>query len=384
MRRLTRREFTATILGLAGAGLLASCSSPAPTAPPTAAPTQPPTAAPKPTTAPAAAPTSAPAAAAASPAATTAPASKPALQSIKLAFVSPSAANSAIWSAKDGGFLEKYGLDAELININNSAQAVPSLLAGDTPINCGLSTTEPIASAIQGSDLVLVATNVNTIPSSVMVVPSIKTVADLKGKRIAVSRFGSASDTAARIFLKKNGLDPEKDATLVQAGGQNEILGAVQGGSADAGVLSPPVTMLARKAGYSELVDLGKLGIEYAFNGVVTTRKYLKEQPQTVENVLKAMIEGLHKFKTDKTFGMAVITNYAKLDDPAVAEDTWQTFLPYLLDKPFPTDGGVKTVLGELSASVPKAADANPKDFYDDSIVRKLETQGFYTQLGIK
>ncbi len=370
MASMTRRELVGALLGLGAAGVLASCSGPSPAAPVTA-----PTPAPKPTAAPAApaaAPTTAPAASGnASP------------TRVRLGFVSPSAANSAIWAAMDGGYLQKYGVDAELVAINNSTQAVPALLAGEMPINCGLSTTEVIASALQGSDLLLIAANVNTIPSSVMASKDIGAVGDLKGKRVAVARLGSASDTAARIYLKRAGLDPTKDVTIVQAGGQNEILGAIQGGSADAGVLSPPVTMLARNAGYKELADLGQMGIEYAFNGVVTRRKTLQEQPQLVENVLKAMIEGIHRLRSDQTFGEAVITHWAQLKDATVAKDTWEEFKPYLLERPYPTVEGVKTVLTELAPQVSQAASADPKSFFDDSILRKLEASGFFSQVGV-
>ncbi len=296
----------------------------------------------------------------------------------KLGSVSVSAANSAIWAAEDGGYLKKYGLDAEVVNIADSTQAVAALLSGEVPLNCGISGTAVVASSLQGSDLVMLGVTVNTFPSSLYAKQSIQSVAGLKGMKIGVSRFGTASDTGGRISLRRNGLDPAKDATFLQFGGLNEILAALQTGQIDAGVLSPPHTVLARAAGFKELVDMGALGIEYFYNGVATTRAFAKQNGTLVENALKALIEGAQRFKTDEAFGKSIVQNRTKLTDASQVEETWRLFATkYLTARAFVTPGGIQTVIDEVAQREPKAQWAKPMDFYDDSFMKKLDESGF-------
>jgi len=297
---------------------------------------------------------------------------------VRLGSVSVSAANAAIWSAEDGGYLKKYGLDAEVANVADSTQAVAALLAGEIPVNCGISGTAVVASVLQGSDLVIIGSTVNTFPSSLYVKSSVTTVAGLRGAKVGVSRFGTASDTAARIALKQGGLDPAKDVTLLQLGGLNEILAGMQSGQIDGGALSPPQTVLARNAGFRELVDVGALGIAYVYNGVATSRSYAQRNPAVIEASLKALIEGAHRFKTDAEWGKSVVAARTKLTDAAQVEETWRLFATkYLQEPPFPTDSALKTVLDELAPTQPKAQSASPATFYDDSYLRRLDQSGF-------
>jgi NitT/TauT family transport system substrate-binding protein len=364
MHTVRRRQILRQALGLAAIGLTSACASPAAT----------PTSRPAATQAPS--PTQAPAAPAAAP--TVAPARVAAR--IKLGWVSVSAANSAIWSADAGGYLKKYGIDNyELVGIQNSPQAVPAIFAGEVPLNCGISSTEVIASAIQGSDLTFLAVTINTFPSSIVGQPGITSVEALKGTRIGVSRFGSASDTAARVYLKRQGLNPNTDVSLLQIGGPAETFAALQSGQIDAGVLSPPVTTQAKRRGFAEIVDIGTLGIEYAYNGVATTRAFVRNNTDLVESVLKAMVEGAHRFKTDADFGKSTIAKRANVDDPEILQETWEPFASeYLRDRPFPTDAGMQTVLDELAPTLEKAKTASPRDFYDDTLLKKLYQSGFF------
>lgn len=341
MMRMDRRRF---LIGLGATGAFASCGG---------------------------APSSVAGSASASPSATAFP-------HVKLGQVSVSAANAGIWSAEEGGYLKKYGVDAEVVFIADSTQGVAALVSGGVPLNCGLSGTAVVASALSGSDLVFHAVTVNTFPSSLYVQPTITSVAGLKGKIIAVSRFGTASDTGGRLALRQNGLDPSKDATFVSLGGLPEILAGLTARQVDAGVLSPPQTIQARQAGFRELFDMGLLGIEYAYNGVVSTRTFARQNPGLLEAVLKAIIEGAHRFKTDPDFGKAVVAKRGNIKDQAVIDESWQVFAKnYLSEPPFPTDGGMKTVLGELSTSNPKAQGVSPATFYDLTTLTKLVDSGF-------
>ena len=383
---MRRRQLLFGLIAVSGTGLLAACA-PAPAAPPTSAPAA--TAEPAAPVSPAAvasAPAASPAAVAASPAGRPVASPSPVAQGapaaigghVKLGAVSFSAANAGIWSADEGGYLKKYGVDGEVVQIADSTQAVPAILSGEVPLNCGLSGTAVVASALGGADLAFYAVTVNTFPSSLYVRSSIESMQDLKGAKIAVPRFGTAPDTAIRIVLRRNNLDPAKDVTLLQLGGLPEILTGLQSGQVDGGVLSAPTTVQARQAGFRELVDIGTLGIEYAFNGVVATRAFARQNAALMEGVLKAIVEGVHRFKTDQAFGKMVVQKRGNLTDQATIDETWRVFgTGYLKEPPFPTDAGIQTVLDELAPTNPKAQGASPSSFYDDSVLNKLQDSGF-------
>ena len=317
------------------------------------------------------------AAAVGSSAATTAPTPAPTLTKVKLGWVSVSAANSAIWSAEEGGYLKKYGLDAEVLGIADSTQAVAAMLAGDVPLNCGLSGTAIVASVLGGSDLVILAATVATFPNSLYGKASIPNVAALKGAKIGVTRIGTASDTAARYGLRSGGVDA-KDVQFISTGGLRETIAALQAGQIDAGALSPPETLIARDLGFKEIVNVGTLGIEYVYNGVATSKAYAQKNPGVVEAALKAVVEGEHRFRTDPDFGKKLIAARAKITDARQIEETYSLFAKtYLKEPPFVTDAAIQSVLDDLAATNPKAKGADLKLFVDQSWMKKLDDSGF-------
>jgi sulfonate transport system substrate-binding protein len=302
---------------------------------------------------------------------------------VRLGWVSVSAANSAIWSAEDGGYLKKYGLEADNPNFADSTQAVAALISKGTDINCGISGTAIVAANLKGSDLVIIGSSINTFPNSLYSKTSIATVADLKGKKVGVTRVGTASDTAARLALKSGGLDPDKDVEYVQTGGLNQTVAALAANQIDAGALSPPQTLAARKLGFKELIDVSTLGLEYVYNGVATSKAWAEQNAATVEAVLKAILEGEHRFRTDATFGKKVIVDRTKLKDQAQIDETYDLFAKkYLKYPPFPTEAAIRTVLDELSKSRVDAKNADPKKFIDTSYLQKLQDSGFIASLG--
>lgn len=302
---------------------------------------------------------------------------------IKLGWVSVSSANSAIWSAEDGGYLKQYGLDADVPNFADSTQAVAALVSGGTEVNCGISGTAIVAANLQGSDLIIIASTINTFPNSLYSKASVANIAGLKGLKVGVTRIGTASDTAARLGIRSGGLDPDKDVQYVQTGGLNETVAALQTGQIDAGALSPPQTLAARNLGFKELIDVSTLGLEYVYNGVATSRAYAQKNPAAIDALLKAIVAGEHRFRTDPAFGKKVTATRAKLTDQAQIDETYALFAKsYLKEPPFPTEAAMRTVLDELSKTRADAKAADPKRFIDASYLQKLQDSGFFKSLG--
>jgi NitT/TauT family transport system substrate-binding protein len=301
----------------------------------------------------------------------------PYAQSTKLsaAYSAESSWSLATWVAYDGGFFKKYGLDVDLVLIRSAATITAAMIAGEAPM-IQLGGNGPIQAALQGADTVNVLTLVPLIPQSLVVTPDIKTAEDMKGKRFGVSRFGALSDLVIRRYLRKFGLDPAKDVTIVQIGGIPEQLAAMKAGAISGGSMSPPVLTAAKKAGFKELADFESLNYKYPATVIATTKSFIQRQRPTALNFLRGEIEGIHAIKTQKNFAVNVLKKYMRISDPDVLEEGYQYALRFIQPRPFPTLEETKAVLDEL-----KRPEAKPENFVDLSLIQELEKEKFFDKL---
>ena len=283
------------------------------------------------------------------------------------------------WIAKDAGIFARHGLDVDLL-FTGGGRAITSLLSGDTPL-ITVGGPSVIAARLSGSDAIITAHVFDTILYSLMVQPEIRALADLKGKKVGASRFGSATDFALRYVLKQNGFDPVKDVVIFQIGGQAETLAALKAGSIQGGVIASPATAEAKRLGLRELINMGNLGIEYPQTVIATTERFLRTNRETVLRFTRAYVEGAHRFVNDREFSLKVIGKYAKIQSRPTLEATYDDYVPYVKKIPTPSPGSVKTVLEQLAATDPKAKSARPQEFIDGSVVSELEQQGFFKQI---
>jgi NitT/TauT family transport system substrate-binding protein len=236
---------------------------------------------------------------------------------------SASAAQMSIWFAKEGNYYEKNGLSVEVISIPGSSLAIQAMLSGELPI-IQAGGAGPIQAALSGTDTVIVATIAKKFNWWIFSQPGINRIEDLRGKIFGTTRFGTQSDLASRIALRRAGIDPERDITMVQTGGPAETISAMVAGKVHAAAVTPPATLQARKAKLKDLVDLSKLDVEYHVNGVVTTRKFLKSNEDTVRRFLRAYIEGAVRGMNDKAFAMKSMGKYFRTNDHEVLEETYE------------------------------------------------------------
>lgn len=220
---------------------------------------------------------------------------------LKAAYSSESSWSLATWVAYDAGLFKKYGLSVDLVLIRSAATITAALIAGETPM-IQLGGNGTIQAALQGADTVNVQTLVPIIPQSLVVTADIKSPEDLKGKRLGVSRFGALSDLVIRHYLRKFGLDPAKDVTIIQVGGIPELLAAMKAGAISGGSLSPPVLSAAKKAGFKELGDFESLDYKYPAVAIATTRSFIQRQRSTALNFLRAEIERHSRHSNAKEF----------------------------------------------------------------------------------
>ena len=295
-------------------------------------------------------------------------------RSLPVTYAAISGSHAALWVTKEAGLFDKHGVPVELIYLGGG-QATKVLLAGTSPI-ISISGPAPITAAVSGADTALVSCVLNTFVFSIMSRPEIERPEGLRGKRVGVSRFGAATDFALRYALKKWGMEAGRDVTVMQIGGVPEILAAMQAGSIDAGVLSSPSTLRAKKVGLRELVDMGTLGIDYPGSCIVSTKRFLRENRATVKAFLKAFMEGTQKTLADKVFASKVISKYTRVTHPEVVEVTYKDLVRYIPPIPRPTTAGVKLILEQISATEPKAAGIKPESLIDASILQELESEG--------
>ena len=300
-------------------------------------------------------------------------------QSIKLGYAALSATQVAAWMAKEGGYLSKYGIEAELIYIPAVA-ATQALIAGEIQLAqvTGVSTSGAI---LAGADVRIVASSLNRIVGSIYARPEIKTPEDLKGKKLGISRFGALSETAAGIFLERYGLKRGTDVAIIQLGGLPEIITAMEKGSVEAGFASPPNSSRAKRLGMRELFDIDTLGIELQQTCITVTTKYLRERRPVVKSFVQAYGEGLHRFQTDREFSIRVMKKYLRVDEKELLEDTYAFFSPRLQKIPYPTLKGIKFILDTMAESQPRARNVAPETFVDLSLLQEIDQSGFFKQL---
>ena len=297
---------------------------------------------------------------------------------IKIGYPAISYNQIHIWVAKDAGLFRKHGLDAEIVFFRGGQIATQALVGGDPPIvNIGT----VVQAGLQGHDVVLIASSENAYNYSVVARSGINKIEELKGKRLGVSGFGSASHNAALILFKKFNLEPNKDVSLVVAGPTSDRLSAVEGGRIDATLVTPSELPRARKQGLVEVYDMLDLGIEVQGNGLATSRSLIKGQRETVLSALKSYVEAIFYIQRNRDETRKIVAKYLRLSDPEVLDATYTAFVKSVAKKPYPTLKGIQFLLDEVAAKMPNAKSAKPEQFVDLSLLQQLEKEGFFTEM---
>jgi NitT/TauT family transport system substrate-binding protein len=294
-----------------------------------------------------------------------------AAEQVRIAVGTVSVSSLPTWVAAEGGYFAREGLNAELIYIRGGPQTVSALIGGD--VQFAQVYSQPILAArLTGADTVIVAGLINEPLFSIVAVAGIDKPEDLRGKSLGVTTFGSATDLAARLALKKWGLRPDADTRILQIRGVPEIVAALKTGAIHAGVVSPPTNIMAVKAGFKELAYLPRVGISFQHTTLATTRTYVGKNRATALKVLKAYVAAIERIRTDKTFASKVIAKNFKTSDSEVLEYTYNVALPLFKIPPYPTLGGIQATLDFMADREPKAREAQPKDFVDVSLLEEI------------
>jgi NitT/TauT family transport system substrate-binding protein len=305
------------------------------------------------------------------------PAADKPLQKINVAYSSISGNQVALWVAQDKGFFRKYGLEVQAVLIESGTTTTQALVSGEISL-AQVAGPAVIQSNLRGADAVIIAGVINTLTFQLYTERGITRPDQFKGKSVAVTRFGSATDFAMRYALDKYGLDPNKDVAILQMGNQPAQLAALEAGKVQGAMLSAPTSLRAKKMGFPMLADLQMLGLEYQHTSITTSRALLKSKPDLVRDFMRAYIEGTHYGKTHRKETLDILAKYLRTDDKEVLEDTYESILLTLIpEKPYPTQKGVQIILRELGVKDPVARSAKPEQFVDLSVIKELDSSGF-------
>lgn len=278
-----------------------------------------------------------------------------------------------LWVNKELGFSKKYGVDLEIILIQAGSPNIQALVGGSLQLTQTAASSAVIA-ATQGAPVVIVATLENKLPMLLISRPEIKEPQQLRGKVIGINRFGGSNDAAVLMALKAWKIDP-KDISMLQTGGTAARMAALISKKVDATVQSYPEIYQARKLGMNVLADIGDFGY-YTNTSNIVTRSYLQHNRAAIKGFLKGQIEGMHYVKTNKEGSLKILRKHLQVTDPEAVEGTYEFFARRLPRSPRTELEGIKNILMSIGA-----AQKNPPEFVDLSIVDEIEKEGFVQKL---
>lgn len=292
-----------------------------------------------------------------------------------------SGSQAILFVTRDAGFFKKYDIDLQIVFVAGAPPNIAALVSGDLDLTI-FAGPAAIASNLEGANTVVLMTYINTMEHTFISRPNIKKPADLKGKKFGIARPGATDDYGVRVAFKKWGLDPDKDITFLSVGTQPSRFAAVQTGMVDATLLQPPFTTKARQEGLVELASLGDLGLDYIGTSLATTRQTIQKKEGIVRRFVRAIVEGIHFYKTQKEASIQSIAKFTKLNDRTALEEAYNTYaIKYMARVPYPSLKGVETILEDLVKTNPKAKGADPKRFVEPRFLKELEDSGMVAQL---
>ncbi len=300
---------------------------------------------------------------------------------VRIGYSSISGAYTPIWVAHEAGYFTKEGLDDDIILIPSGTQLAQVTVAGEIDIG-SLNGSSAIAAALQGADLKIVGNSGNKMIFSLYVRPEIKSVEALKGKRIGITRFGSAPDISIRYALRKHNINPDKDLTLMQLGFMATVAAGLQGGSIEGGGVSPPTQFAIEKAGFKELISITDMDFAFPNPALVAVGSIIRSKPDVINRFMRAYTRGIHRARTDREFTYKAMAKYTKIQDTAVLQKAYDFYMSKVLEKaPYINITGVQNVLDDLAKTVPAAKNAKPAQFVDNRFLDSLEKSGLMREL---
>jgi NitT/TauT family transport system substrate-binding protein len=301
---------------------------------------------------------------------------------IRMGYSVLGSAISPVWMAKELGLFERHGVYSGPVYMAQTV-AYRAMLAGETDVTGG-GGIAPIQARLGGADTIVLLTYINGFGFSLMARPPIQQPGDLKGKLIGVTRFGTPTDLAAQIALKRWKLIPGKDVAIIQLGGDPERFAALKAGTVQATILGPPFSTELKRLGMIELLDFSQTDIDFTGLGLTSTARYVNAHGEATRRVVRAFVEVIWAFKANRESALRAMEKFTRLADRKLLEDAYESNRKVFRLMPRTTEGGIRNILDALADQNPRARGANPQDFYTNRFVDELEKTGFMRELAVR
>ena len=287
---------------------------------------------------------------------------------------------AGLWVAEDAGIFDKHNIQAELLLVTSASKMVQAMLGGDVPF-AAAGGNAAVDANLAGADMVMLGVLAKVPAFYIMALPEIKTIEDLRGKPVGVTRFGSSTDFTMRYLLRKHGMNPDRDVSMIQAGDLNAAAAMLKTKAIFAAPFSSPANLRAQEAGARSLLNMGTAGVYFPHDALMARRAFINSNEDFVRRATRAYSEGVHRLFSDPAAGKRAVSKFARTSDPKIVDAVYQYAVDYIEKIPYNSREAVQEVLNQAAVRNPKAKEAKPESFYDDKYIRELDSQGFYKQL---
>lgn len=300
-----------------------------------------------------------------------------ALENVVVSFPTLTLSMAPWWIARDTGIFASEGINAEIAFIRGSGTTVQALVGGS--IQAGYAGAPPVAAAIaSGAKLIVVAVPVNRMDYVLVSRQPVKSHAELRGKRFAIGRLGDSNEIATRVALEKLGIDPAS-VKLQSFGGSPDRIAALRSNSVDAAILSGTEFLGTGSSEFHTVFDLAEAGVEYPFDTIFVTRRYLAEKRQTVLAIMKGFIRGVRFLRTEKQQSLKIAARWLRSPDPATLERQWKHVAFNLYqENPQPTESAFRLAFKGMAQINPKVGELSTSDVVDTSLLDELVRSGYF------
>jgi ABC-type nitrate/sulfonate/bicarbonate transport system substrate-binding protein len=296
---------------------------------------------------------------------------------IKVGYPQLSGGSMPLWVITDSKLDQRYGVDVKTVYIAGGATLTHSLVACD--IDIALTGGAVVGAVLSGADLVYVGIGLSTYGFTVYAKPEIKNINDLRGKIFGVITRGASSDHAAIALFNRYGMKAGQDVKFLYFARQGDLLAALDKSVVVAGVFSSPTTVMAKRLGYKELVNIASFKLPYPHNAIATRKTLVRQNPDLIKGFLKSYLAAIKIIHEEPEVAKHALSRFLGTKDPEMIEDSYTSLAPLFLKVPYMPEEAIRTVLS--LSDHPKAAQADPKDFFDNRPLKELDDSGFVKEL---
>ena len=211
--------------------------------------------------------------------------------------------------------------------------------------------------------------------------PEIKGVEQLKGKKFGVSRYGSSADFGMRAMLKRVGVDPVKEATILQIGDEPARIAAIKSGNIDGTVANAPFGIEAERLKLNVVADSVKMDIPFFNTGLLGSKRFLDKQEARVMNFLRAYLEAIKILKTEREYSIKALAQFTRVQNLKAVQEGYDYFVKQLEPVPYPSVVAMQAVVDQIAETNPKARGIDAKNYVNDRYLKRLEEEGFVKKI---